>query len=85
MEIADMLAEAKQKRELAFELRRKAGHHRAVVWSRSVPVATLEEIGHIGLLEYQADRLCEQASQIEREWRRRPWWYRLAAVVGVQA
>jgi hypothetical protein len=76
------LKEAQSKREMADELRRTASEMHASVMRRSVPIATKIELGDIGILEYQADRLCEQALEIERNIARRPWWARLVGSIG---
>jgi len=74
--------EAQSLREMADEFRRNALAMRRAIKRRSAPIATIREVGEIGLLEYQADRLFEQAREIERTLSRRPWWIRLADVIG---
>jgi len=74
--------EAQSKREMADELLRIATAKREAIKRRSAPIVTTREAGEIGLLEYQADRLLEQAIGIERALSRRPWWVRLADVIG---
>lgn len=67
---------AKQSTEIAEELRRQIKAKLEVINARPVPFATLEEIGEIGLLEYQADRMEERV----RYHSPKPWWRRFLNV-----